>query len=71
MEDTIPVESVSRLDIQPGETLVVRMHCTLSAQEAQQVKDRMLPHLPDGVRLLVLGSGIELTKLAAGDLPAA
>lgn len=71
MEDTIPLQSISRLDIQPGETLVVHMHRVLSQQAAHDVRQRILPHLPDGVRLLVLGSDIELATLVCdhGDWP--
>jgi hypothetical protein len=67
MAADLPIESIAKLDIQPGETLVVRMHRVLSEQERHEVHERVRPCLPDGVRVLVLGSGIELTKLAAGN----
>lgn len=66
-EDTIPIESISRLDVKPGETLVVQMDVRLTQQDAHDIRGRILPHLPDGVRLLVVGSGIELTALTLAD----
>lgn len=66
-EDTIPIESISRLDVKSGETLVVQMDVRLTQQDAHDIRGRILPHLPDGVRLLVVGSGIELTALTLAD----
>lgn len=60
----IELEDVSRLDIKPGETLVVRMHRVLSEEHMSAVRERVLPHLPDGVRLLVVGSDVDLSTLA-------
>lgn len=64
MED-IPIESIAKLDIQPGETLVVRLHRVLSPEQLHDVRERIRPALPDGARVLVVGSDIELTKVAS------
>lgn len=64
MSETIELESISRLEIKPGETLVVRVDLRLSQAEALDVKRRIQPHLPDGVKLLVVGEGVDLQVVA-------
>lgn len=64
MSETIELESIRRLDIKPGETLVVRFDQHITDQFAKDAKERIRPNLPDDVKLLVLGPGIELEVVA-------
>lgn len=59
MSETIELESISRLDVKPGETLVLRMPYRLSPQNVAAIEQRVRPHLPDGVRLLVIERDVE------------
>lgn len=61
----LPVESIARLNIKPGETLVLRCHRTLSAQDAATFRRQAEAYVPDGVKVLIVASDIELSVIAA------
>jgi len=65
MSETIELGSIARLDMKPGETLVVRFDRRLSQSEAADAKHHIQPHLPDGVKLLVVGEGVDLQVVTA------
>lgn len=54
------IEDIKRINVGPGDSVVVRIPYILTAQQAVGIKARIQPNLPDGVRLLVIGKDIEL-----------
>ena len=66
MPQTIEVESIQRLDVKPGETLVVRLPERTTSEVARQVKAAVEAAVPDGVQVLITSANIELTVVADG-----
>lgn len=62
MSQTIEVESIRRLDIKPGETLVATLPISATPNHAAQAYAELKARLPDDVKVLVV-SGVELTVL--------
>ena len=52
------LSEVKVMHLQPGDTLVVRTETVLSAETAWGMEEYMRPRLPDGVKCIVLGPGI-------------
>ncbi len=63
----LPVESIARLNVRPGETLMVRCHRALSAQDAATIRRTAEAAVPDGVKVLIVASDIELSVITARD----
>lgn len=63
----IEVESIARLDVKPGETLVVKIPESLTAQQVGVVAEAVRDQLPDGVKVLVLGGSVELEVIGRTD----
>ena len=53
---------VSKLSLRKGDILVLKPDYILKAEYYEQLRERMQPFLPDGVKLLLLGHGLSLTK---------
>jgi hypothetical protein len=68
VSETIEVESIRRLDVKPGETLVITLPHHLSAQEMDELRVKIEDRLPDGVKALLTSPDVELTVVAAGPL---
>lgn len=66
MTQTIEVESIQRLDINPGETLVVGLPDRATSEEAARVKAAVEAAVPAGVQVLIKSANIELTVVADG-----
>lgn len=62
MSQTIELESISRLDIKPGEILAVTLPAGWTAADAQRVHEQMTTVLPD-VKIVVVSHGIDLQVL--------
>lgn len=62
----IEVESIRRLDVKPGETLVVRVGDGADQETVEHIAHVMRERLPRGVDLLVVASDVELQVVAAG-----
>lgn len=69
MTQTIEVESIRRLDIKPGETLVVGLPERATQQDMDQVRAALTDRVPDGVKLLIVSSNVDLDVLAADPCP--
>lgn len=54
MSETIEVESIRRLNIKAGETLVFALPDRLSMQEMDDARERVEAHLPAGVKVLFI-----------------
>lgn len=64
--DTIPLKDVARLDLKPGDTLVVTLREPVTMQMATTVRERILAILGDQIdehHLLVLSETAELSVL--------
>ena len=57
---------VARLEVKPGETLVVKILDRISAEEVERLQVRLKESLPDGVKCIILGDGAELAVVAKG-----
>ena len=69
MSQTIEVESIRRMVVNPGETLVVTLEKP-TQEQAEYIRHRMRDYLPDGVGILVVSSDITLNVVASSTLPA-
>lgn len=60
---TIELKEISVLRLQPGDTLVVRIDAALRAETRDAVTSELKQHVPEGVKVFVLGNGVELIVL--------
>lgn len=67
MTQTIEVESIRRLDVKPGETLVFTLPARCTMADADRVKRVAADVLP-GVAILVVGEGTQLQVVANTDV---
>lgn len=59
MAEQIEVESIRRLDIKPGEVLVVQIPLRTD-KEIASVRDQLLRLLPEGIRVIVTGPDVDM-----------
>lgn len=69
MSQTIEVESIARLDVRPGEVLVVTVPEDFDAADAEHVTRALRERLPDGVNVLIVKAGITF-QVVAQEAPA-
>jgi hypothetical protein len=60
VSETIEVESIRRLDVKPGETLCVKLPGGPSEAEMDRLRALLTDNLPEGVKVLFFGSGVEV-----------
>jgi hypothetical protein len=60
-DDPAEVAKIARLDVQAGDTVVVKIDENLTAAEADSARDYIQPLLPATVRLLVLDKRMDLS----------
>lgn len=60
----IEVEDIKRLAIYPGETLVVRLRDRATREEVAHVSEVLKGKLPEGVKLLVTTSNVDLSVVS-------
>lgn len=70
MTQTIELESIKRLDIKPGETLVATLPAAMTHADMLRVKDHLVAALPPDVRLFVTSTDVDLSVLACPPGPA-
>jgi hypothetical protein len=70
MSQTIELESIRRVDIKPGETLVATLPAGATRQEVEEVRDSLHRLLPDGVKVLVGNSNVDLNVISCPSAPA-
>ncbi len=66
MTQTIEVESIRRLDIKAGETLVVGLPDGATPEDAARVQAAAEYRVPHDVNVIVMSAGIDLTVVADG-----
>lgn len=68
MSQSIPLESIKRLDIKPGDVLVATVPSGTTPERLQLVADQLKSKLPDDIKLLVV-TDIDLAVIPAQDIP--
>jgi pyruvate kinase len=67
--ETIQVEKIQRLRVEPGETLVVTMPRHSTAENVSVAAKVIRERVPDGVEVLVVSGGIELSVIERAPEP--
>lgn len=65
MSQTIELESIRRLDIKPGETLVATLPRDAHPRDIERAAEVLKDRLPDGVEVLVVSGNVDLSVLSA------
>lgn len=61
MTQQIEIESIARLDVKPGETLVVNLgNRLITVEQRNQIADTVRQHMPEGVEVLITIGDVEL-----------
>jgi len=61
---------IGKLSLAPGDALVVKVDHPLSEKMAAAIRSHLDPHLPEGVKALILGREIDLAVLTKADIDA-
>ncbi|SDT69500.1 hypothetical protein [Jiangella sp. DSM 45060] len=69
MSQTIEVESIARLDVRPGESLIVTVPNDFDAADADHVHRALRERLPAGVNVVIVQAGITF-QVVAQEAPA-
>lgn len=56
---------VAKLDVRPGETVVIRVAAPLTNKVIERISEYAKAGLPDGVKLLVLDHNVTLSVVSA------
>jgi uncharacterized protein with PhoU and TrkA domain len=59
---------LTRLTLAAGDVLVVKVDRTLDSYMSNRIYGTIKPHLPEGVRVLVIDPAIELSVLTCADI---
>lgn len=58
--------SIAKLDLKPGDTLVVRFNDRLASNDmVRAARSALSPSVPDGVKILVIGRDVDLSVMPA------
>lgn len=57
-EALIPLRDVTRIQVNPGDTLLFRLESSATIEDCQRAKDRLEELLPEGVNIVV-ATGVE------------
>jgi len=67
---TAPAFEIAKLALAPGDVLVARALAPLSPAAAERIREYLESCRPEGVRVLILDSAVELSVLAKADAAA-
>jgi hypothetical protein len=67
VSQTIEIESIARLDLKSGETLLVKLARPITREEAQEIKDTITKNLPDGVVILVVSNEFDFSVVSQSE----
>lgn len=67
MSESIEVESIRRLDVKPGETLVVNLGRDTRPEEFDAICRSFKGRFPDGVKVLCLAGDVDLSVIATSE----
>jgi hypothetical protein len=65
MDTDITRFEIARLELHPGDTLVVRTEQHLSKEQTGYIEGFIKPLIPEGCKVLVLGGGLRLDVLTS------
>lgn len=65
MSEAFNIESIRRLDVRPGETLVVTVRDPVSREEFERLVSDIRPKFPDGIKVLFVTANVELGVVSA------
>ena len=54
---------IAKLELEHGDTLVARTELFLCKEQVENIRQKLQPFVPDGVRVLVLSAGLSLDVL--------
>lgn len=57
-EVLIPLRDITRIQVNPGDTLLFRLESSATTEDCQRAKERLDELLPDGVNVIV-ATGVE------------
>jgi hypothetical protein len=60
----IPLESIKRLDVHPGETLIITVPDDLDQHELHVLRERLKAEIPEGVRVLIVPPSMDVQVVA-------
>lgn len=63
MTDQITRVEIAKLELQPGDNLVVMTELVLSKEQCEFLADKFRPHVPDDVEVIVLSAGVTIEVL--------
>ncbi|HEU4544480.1 MAG TPA: hypothetical protein VFR23_25340 [Jiangellaceae bacterium] len=64
MSEPIEIESIARLDIKPGEVLVVRLPQPVTREVAAEIAALLAKKLPAGIETIVTSGDVRLDVVA-------
>jgi hypothetical protein len=59
---------IAKLSLAPGDVLVVKVDRTLDSYMSSRIYGSIKPHLPEGVKVLVIDPAIDLSVLKSDDI---
>lgn len=63
------VERVRRLDVKPGETLVLSCAAVIDQDVAAEIMEALRYAIPNGVKVMFLGPGVDISVMAEAQAP--
>ncbi len=64
IDDRIALGSIRRLDVKPGETVVLKLDWKPTVEENYYIRDQLREALPAGVRSIILDAGGDIFVIA-------
>lgn len=59
---------IAKLSLSPGDVLVVKVDRTIDSFICSRIYGSIKPHVPDGVKVLVIDPAVELSVLKRSDI---
>lgn len=54
------IQSMTRLDIRPGDIIALKVNRTLSIESARHLRDSLKSIFPDGTKIVILEDGMDI-----------
>lgn len=67
MSEPIEIESIQRLDVKPGDTLVVTLPDTVTRQDFEHISDVLRSKLPEAVKLLIVNGTVRFNVVSSSE----
>jgi hypothetical protein len=63
-DDRLPIESIKRLDVRPGDTLVFTVPAGLNCEEHDLIRQSLKAYLPDSITWIVVTADVTLSVVS-------